>query len=43
VSIELRITGLVVCASIAGVLAWRKTDGWGWFLFIGFVALVANP
>lgn len=41
-SVELRMAALAVCTVTAGLLAWRKTEGWGWFLFIGFVALVAN-
>lgn len=27
---------------IAAVLAWRKTEGWGWFLFIAFIVLMSN-
>lgn len=28
---------MLVLVGIAAVLAYRKTDGWGWFLLIAFV------
>lgn len=40
---EFRVIAMAICTSAAAILAWRKTDGWGWFLFVGFVAVVANP
>jgi hypothetical protein len=33
----------VFCVVVAAVLAWRKTQGWGWFLFIGFFVFVSIP
>ncbi|EMV0393031.1 hypothetical protein AABH71_005122 [Salmonella enterica] len=27
----------VICAVLAGVLAWKEKQGWGWFLFAAIV------
>lgn len=29
--------GSLLCIGIAGVLAFQGSDGWGWFLLIGWV------
>ena len=26
-----------ICVILAGVLAFRRTEGWGWFLFVAFI------
>ena len=28
----------IACAVIAGFLAWKGQDGWGWFLFVAAIA-----
>jgi len=32
----------IVCLAAAGVLAYEQLDGWGWFLFVGFLLSVTN-
>jgi hypothetical protein len=36
----LKLVAVVVCVAVAGLLAFNKVDGWGWFLF---AALVLAP
>lgn len=31
-----------ICIVIAGVLAAKKTDNWGWFLLVGFLLVPAT-
>ena len=28
--------------SWAAILAWRRTEGWGWFLFVAFVVAMSG-
>ncbi len=27
----------VICLALAGILAWKDKNGWGWFLFVAVV------
>lgn len=33
--VALRLLAPLICFGMAGLLAWNKIDGWGWFLFVG--------
>lgn len=42
----LRLILALSCFAFSGALAYRKQEGWGWFLFVGFLlvpALVVGP
>jgi len=39
---DVRWMAVAACIVAAAVLAWRKTPGWGWFLFVGFIAAITN-
>lgn len=37
----IRLALVAVCFGVSAFLAFRRTEGWGWFLFVGFL-LVPN-